>query len=103
MEGQPVELKLERIIPDNSQRPVPAHKFFWARVGTDILFEVGFFDLVELRTALETARAHKPTEPVKVILAGRFTISPTAALDLLQTTQSLVDDLKSQGMIPVDK
>lgn len=103
MSEQPVELRLERIKLREDAPPYPAHKFFYTRVGPDILLEIGHFDLVELRSALEESRESGERSDVKIFISDSFSLSPQAAFELMQMAQRLVDDLKSQGYLPLEK
>lgn len=103
MPPEGITLQLDRQLLDPERPPLPAHKFFWTRVGGDVVFEIGFFDLPELRDALEKSRQSNLQEKVRVAIAGRYALSPAAALELLKQAQLLVDDLKSQGFLPPER
>ncbi len=93
-----LNLKLKRVLHDPDAPPTAAHKFMWTRVGTDICFEVGFFDLPELREAVERAKQQGTSaEPIEVALhlSGRYVLSPQAVADLSQVVKELEADMKT--------
>lgn len=96
--AEAVSLKLKRILRDPDAPPTAVHKFMWTRVGTDICFEVGFFDLPELRDAVERGRQEAAgAGPMEVTLhvTGRYVLSPQAVADLVQVVRELEADIKT--------
>jgi hypothetical protein len=55
-----VSLRLERHLVDGAGLPLTVQHFLLTRVGNDILLEAGFFDLVELKTAIDGAKGGGP-------------------------------------------
>ncbi len=107
-----VAFSIQRTLRDPHAPPVAAHKFMWTRVGTEIVLEVGFFDLVNVREAVER---HHPAaarglvaggmqmegEPateekaVQLVVTHRFVISAMGVEDLASQVIALRDDVRA--------
>jgi hypothetical protein len=68
MDEKSFDLQLERMSLSPEVPPVPAYHFALTRIGNQILLEPGYVDFVELRVALEQARAGSSSDPVHVQL-----------------------------------
>ncbi len=95
---KPLSIKTTRVVQNKEAAPTLAHKFTYARVGPDIMLEVGHFDLVELSAAIQAAQKGDAAE-TSLYVTNRFSLSPQGALSLLETAQRMVQDLKNNGMI----
>lgn len=101
MPREQLQLILQRILVDPGTPPKPAHKFMYHRVGSDIVLEVAYFDLNELRIAIEEGKEQKEKKEkprVPLYVTDRFTLSVQAALDLRDAANALVADLEEIGM-----
>lgn len=98
MSQKPLSIKTTRVVINKQEPPTLAHKFTYARVGPDIMLEVGHFDLVELSAAIQAAQKGDTSE-ASLYVSSRFALSPQGALSLLETAQRMVQDLKNSGMI----
>ncbi|MCB1042782.1 MAG: hypothetical protein KDC35_07575 [Acidobacteria bacterium] len=98
MKPKPISIKTKRIVSSQAQAPAQAHKFTYARVGPDIVLEVGHFDLVELSAAIQLAQKGQDAQ-TSLHVTHQFALSPQGAMSLLETAQQMVQDLKNSGMI----
>ena len=94
-------LKLERVVSNPGEAPRVAHKFSYARVGSQVVLEVGHFDLAEIHSAAST-KPRKPGAPVqtKFYVSARFALSPESVLDLLNVSEQMVRDLRKSKVLP---
>jgi hypothetical protein len=93
------QIKLRRHLVNPSVPPKPAHQFMWTRVGTDIVLEVGYFDLPELRTALQRAKDKGQPAETSFYVTDRFTLTPTSVASLVQAGKDLARDMEQQRML----
>ncbi len=93
-------IKVRRELVEPQTPPKAAHKFLFTRVGVDIVLEVGFFDLLQLREAVEARNSQ--AEPPEVILhvTDRFTLSPQGLQDLSAIVKQLVEDMPNYVQEP---
>ena len=96
-------LKLERVVSDPGESPRVAHKFLYARIGSQVVLEVGFFDLAEIHRAI-SSDASLAGEPVraKLYVTARFALSPEAVFDLEKISSMIANDLRKSGNLPKD-
>lgn len=98
------QIKVERTGVGPLAPPTAAHKFLFTRVGAEIVLEVGFFQMAELREAVETSRATTaalypgapggPQPPtVKLYISHQFSLSPQGVMDLISIARELEKDL----------
>ena len=106
MSGDTFTVALRRVFVSPNSVPKPVHRFFWTRVGMDVLLDVGYFDLTEVGQALERAKVLEvPATPeVPFYITDRFFVSPAAVPELYKAVGELMQDLRSSGLLPqVDK
>jgi len=92
----PTTIKLKRVLVNPQIPPKPAHKFLFTRVGVDLVLEVGYFDLPELREAVEAGKSKaENAEPdeVQLHITDRFVLSPQGVMDLAQVANQLQQDV----------
>ena len=101
MTQKTIAIQAKRVLADKSPATV-AHQFGFSRVGTDLVFEVGHFDITELSTQLNAAqRDGRETVAAELIVSHRFSLTPQAALSLLETAQKMMMDLQNAGMVKI--
>jgi len=93
-DSRPVtEFQLRRILTDLGP-PRVAQNFGWTRVGNEILFEVGYFDLVAVNAAINRAKEAKETPPtLEWFITDRFVMGVEAATRLVEIMESLKKEL----------
>lgn len=95
-----VQLQLKRTLVDGASTPCKVvHKFYWTRVGSDISLDIGYFDLAELRAAIN--RAHeKPEEPqsLNLYVTDRLVLSASGAQSFIESAEQLKEDLSNAGI-----
>lgn len=108
MADKPLELKMNRVLVDSATPPKPINKIQWTRVSDSIVMEVGYFDLPELRHASNAAKeaaaeGQEPPATVNLFITDRFTVTPSAAIQLKEDLDGLVADLRKNKMIPPEE
>lgn len=99
MSKTPIAIQAKRNLL-HKDPPLAAHQFGFSRVGTDIVLEVGTFDVTALGGLLAQAQKEgKSTVEAELNIAQRFSLTPQGALSLFETAQKLVLDLQNAGMI----
>jgi hypothetical protein len=94
-----IKAKLNRVLV--SSEPIQAaHRFLYTRVGAEIVLDVGYFDLPDLKEKVDAAKG-VPGAVVEstFFVTHRFSLSPEAAAQLAETVNMLVKNLKDVGMI----
>jgi len=89
----------------NPEPPTALHQARYSRVGSDILLEVGYFDLPELRDAMERARNIESagnSADVTLHVTHRFSMSPQGVRALAHTVQRMLQDLQASGMLQAE-
>ena len=90
-------LNIKRILVEPGSPPKPAQRFFWTRVGPDFQLDVGYFDLPELRTAVEEARSAPDKESktmVQFIVTDRFLLTLANVLELWRAAEGMMKDVR---------
>lgn len=96
-----VKIHLDRVLRNPETPPKPVHKFFYTVLGGEIALETGYYDIRDLRAKINDAQESNEEEAQgTVFVTDRFSLSPAAALDLLNTAESLVAHLKETGILP---
>jgi hypothetical protein len=90
--AEEASLRIKRVLTNPDVPPKTVNKFMWARVGTDVCLEAGFFDLFELREAVEAARTAGQSSEVTLRVTDRFVLSPQAVADLIQVVREMETD-----------
>ena len=91
-----VEVKVERVLVNPDDPPKPAHKFVWTRVGSDLMLDVGHFDLVELRNAITEGGKGGKEGTAKFYVTDRFILTPPVVNELIEAMTKLKDDLEEK-------
>ena len=95
-ERDSLTLNFKRILLDPGIPPKPAQRFFWTRVGPDFQLEIGYFDLPELRTALEEARTAANKESKAVVhfnVTDRFMLTLANVIELSRAADGMMADV----------
>ena len=90
-------LNFKRTLRDPEAPPKPAQRFFWTRVGPDFQLDVGYFDLPELRIAVEEARAAPNKESKTTVhfnVTDRFTLTLANVLELSRAAEGMMEDVR---------
>lgn len=93
-----LNLTVNRILMSPDTPPKPGHKFLWTRVGTEVMLEVGHFDLVELKRAVDEAtdsESKSSNSPVSLYITDRFFLNLANAVELSKAVNSMLKDLKT--------
>lgn len=105
MANEGVDLKLNRVLADPTSVPKSMHRIMWTRVGDMIVLEVGYFDLPDLRVAINQKKEEsaKPTESstdVNFFVTDRFFVTPSVVKDICNDLDGLLKDLRKQNLLP---
>ena len=70
-----------------------------------IALDVGYMDLPELREGMglqegKSDQSFETAAQVNFHVTDRFTVTPSAAMQLLDDVTSMVEDLKREGILP---
>ena len=88
------KLELRRVLLDAGP-PSAAHNFGWARVGAEVVLEVGYFDLSAIHAAVQkSSETSEEIIPVDWFITNRFVMSLDAAERLVEIVQLLKADLQ---------
>jgi hypothetical protein len=90
---------MRRILVDVAP-PKLAQNFSWTRIGHDILFEVGYFDLFAMNAAIEAAKQGGTPGPVDFFITDRFALSMDSADRLIDVVEHLKEDLGRERAKP---
>lgn len=82
-----LELALKRVLVDRTASPRAAHHLRWTRVGLEYVLEVGHYDLVALREAMNKAKEGESPVSVDFYVTDRFTLG-------LDTIERITDSMK---------
>lgn len=96
-EPQNLTLNFKRILQDPGKAPKPAQRIVWTRVGPDFQIDVGFFDLAELRLAVEDARSsptHGSMMEVPFYVTDRFILTLGNVIELSKITEQMMSDVR---------
>jgi len=100
MSQKTIAIQARRVLPEKGRAPEAAHQFGFSRVGTDIVLEVGHFDVTELSGRLGQAQQQQAESvQIELTVSHRFVLTPQSALSLFETAQKLILDLQNSGMI----
>lgn len=99
-ETDTIQYNAIRIVVDPSRAPRQVHRFFYTRVGTEMVIDVGYYDTAELRIAIEGVR-EVGADPGKALdvpffVTDRFVLSVSAAEDFIRTADFVRADLEKQ-------
>jgi len=101
---QTVTLAFEKRTLKAEEAPVCCNYADFARVATDTIMEIGFFDLVEFANRLE---AHDPNStvpiPTQVFITHRFQVSPHALKMMRDGLEKILDALKQATPMDVSQ
>lgn len=86
-----VPMSVHRVLLDASP-PVVIHHLSWARGGTEILLEVGYFDLLQVHEELNEVRSGEATGmEVDWFVSNRFILSIETARRMLASLSQLTE------------
>lgn len=103
MEKKTVKIKARRAVLHPEKPPRIFNKLLWTRVGPEAVLDIGYYDLAEMRDALDKAKASPSTETeVTVYVTERLTITPISILDLLRVSSQLAREFVSEKMLDAD-
>jgi hypothetical protein len=89
-----LQIKVNREVK-TSGPPKIVHKFNWVRVGPDVMLEVGYFDLLDLRTAVEAGKSGDAEAAATLHVTDQFALSPQAVIDLIDVVGQLGKDIEA--------
>jgi len=89
-----------RMVVDPARPPRQVHRFLYTRVGAEMVLDVGYHDMAELKEFVDKVRAktaETPTESageLPLYVTDRFVLPISAAEDLLRTADFIRKDLE---------
>lgn len=92
-EEQTLALQLVRRVINEDSPPEPAHHFVFTRVGNEVLLETGFFNLVELKEAIDSSIAGTPGKATLTI-RHRLLLTPQVLEQLFTATSQILSGFK---------
>lgn len=90
-----IEINIKRVIASPPPAPKLLTKLSFSRIGPDICLEAGFIDPVEMRFAVEAAKAGDTGNKASLYVTDRFMVPVGALPDLLKSLKQLVSDLET--------
>jgi len=98
----PEEITMEtrRILVDPGAPIKSAHNFGVARVGDNFQLDVGFFDLLNLKEAVDSARAGAEPAELHFIVTDRFALSRSSFEILARKVREIHDKIKNESEGP---
>lgn len=91
-----VKLLVRRHIVDGAETPSIAQHFLFTRVGKDILLEAGYFDLVELKSVLDSAGPGGSAE-VQLYISNRVMVGVKTLRQLRDATEQILNGLETES------
>lgn len=100
-EAVKVSIRGIRHLLNPERSPSSFNKVLWTRIGSEAVIEIGFYDLPEMRDALQAA-IDTPGKIVDVTVnvTDRFSISPGNLLDIIRAAGSLGRDFVREELLP---
>lgn len=90
---QAVAVRAVRKVLNPDKSPDTVHHFLFTRVGTDILMEAGYFNLLELKEALDAARGKGEAQDVSLIVHHSLHLSPRVLRQLVDAASEILAGL----------
>ena len=102
MTQKPIAIQARRVLTQPHESPKAAHQFAFSRVGTDLVLEIGNFDITDLSAKLGQAQKdNQESIQADLFITHRFSLTPQAALSLFEAAQKMLMDLQNAGMIKI--
>lgn len=83
-------ISLNRILVDPTAPATVAHAFIWTRVGHEYVLDVGHYDMVAMREAVNKAKEKKTEEAVDFFVTHRFSLG----LDTIKRVTTSMKELR---------
>jgi hypothetical protein len=93
---QTVAVRAVRKVMNPDKAPDTVHHVLFARVGTDILLEAGYFNLLELKEAMDAARGTGEVQDVTLTIHHSLHLSPRVLRQLVGAASEILAGLSTE-------
>lgn len=93
-----IQYTATRVVMDPARAPRQVHRFLYTRVGAEILLEVGYHDVAELKVFVDKVKENpdnvEAAGELPLYVTDRFVLSKAAAEDFIKTAEFMREDLE---------